>query len=98
MIIKVILALIALFMFSVFVYKLFKGEYDNVSLNLFSDKFIQKFVGVSILLIAFASIMRFGLLKSAFNGVLGTTLTIVGFILLSYLVWNLFIKSSKKSK
>jgi hypothetical protein len=92
MIIKLLLSLIALFAFTIFVHKLYKGEYEN----LFSNKLVQKFTGISILLIVIASIIRFGLLKFAFSGVLGTTLTIVGFIFISYLVWNLFIKSSKK--
>lgn len=94
MIFKAIFLLIILFAFTIFFYKLYKGDYENIV----SNKNVQRFMGISILLIAFASIMRFGLLKFAFNGVLGTTLTIVGFILLSYIVWNLFIKSSKKSK
>ncbi len=89
MIIKLVLSIIALFAFTIFVHKLYKGEYEN----LFSNKLIQKFTGASIILIVIASIIRFGLLRFVFNGVLGATLTIVGFILIAYIVWNLFIKS-----
>jgi hypothetical protein len=61
------------------------GEYKNI----FSNKIIQKFTGFSILLIMIALIIKFKLL----SGVLGMTLTSIGFILVTYLVWNLFIKS-----
>lgn len=84
-ILPVVLSIILLFILSIFVTKLDNGEYKNI----FSNKIIQKFTGVSILLIMIVLIIKFKLL----TGVLGMTLTSIGFILVTYLVWNLFIKS-----
>lgn len=84
-ILPVVLSIIFLFILSIFVTKLDNGEYKNI----FSNKIIQKFTGFSILLIMIALIIKFKLL----TGVLGMTLTSIGFILVTYLVWNLFIKS-----
>jgi hypothetical protein len=84
-ILTVVLSIILLFILSIFVTKLDNGEYKNI----FSNKIIQKFTGFSILLIMIALIIKFKLL----TGVLGMTLTSIGFILVTYLVWNLFIKS-----
>jgi hypothetical protein len=84
-ILPVVLSIILLFILSIFVTKLDNGEYKNI----FSNKIIQKFTGVSILLIMIALIIKFKLL----TGVLGMTLTSIGFILVTYIVWNLFIKS-----
>lgn len=84
-ILPVVLSIILLFILSIFVTKLDNGEYKNI----FSNKIIQKFTGFSILLIMMALIIKFKLL----TGVLGMTLTSIGFILVTYLVWNLFIKS-----
>jgi VIT1/CCC1 family predicted Fe2+/Mn2+ transporter len=84
-ILPVVLSIILLFILSIFVTKLDNGEYKNI----FSNKIIQKFTGFSILLIMIALIIKFKLL----SGVLGMTLTSIGFILVTYLVWNLFIKS-----
>lgn len=84
-ILPVVLSIILLFILSIFVTKLDNGEYKNI----FSNKIIQKFTGFSILLIMIALIIKFKLL----TGVLGMTLTSIGFILVTYLVWNLFIKS-----
>jgi hypothetical protein len=84
-ILSVVLSIILLFILSIFVTKLDNGEYKNI----FSNKIIQKFTGFSILLIMIALIIKFKLL----TGVLGMTLTSIGFILVTYLVWNLFIKS-----
>jgi VIT1/CCC1 family predicted Fe2+/Mn2+ transporter len=84
-ILTVVLSIILLFILSIFVTKLDNGEYKNI----FSNKIIQKFTGFSILLVMIALIIKFKLL----TGVLGMTLTSIGFILVTYLVWNLFIKS-----
>lgn len=84
-ILPVVLSIILLFILSIFVTKLDNGEYKNI----FSNKIIQKFTGFSILLIMIALIIKFKLL----TGVLGMTLTSIGFILVTYLTWNLFIKS-----
>jgi len=84
-ILTVVLSIILLFILSIFVTKLDNGEYKNI----FSNKIIQKFTGFSILLIMIALIIKFKLL----TGVLGMKLTSIGFILVTYLVWNLFIKS-----
>ena len=84
-ILPVVLSIILLFILSIFVTKLDNGEYKNI----FSNKIIQRFTGFSILLIMIALIIKFKLL----SGVLGMTLTSIGFILVTYLVWNLFIKS-----
>jgi len=84
-ILSVVLSIILLFILSIFVTKLDNGEYKNI----FSNKIIQKFTGFSIIFIMIALIIKFKLL----TGVLGMTLTSIGFILVTYLVWNLFIKS-----
>jgi VIT1/CCC1 family predicted Fe2+/Mn2+ transporter len=83
-ILTVVLSIILLFILSIFVTKLDNGEYKNI----FSNKIIQKFTGFSILLVMIALIIKFKLL----TGVLGMTLTSIGFILVTYLVWKLFIK------
>jgi len=80
----VVISIIFLFILSIFVTKLDNGEYKNI----FSNKIIQKFTGFSILLVMIALIIKFKLL----TGVLGMTLTSIGFILVTYLVWKLFIK------
>ena len=84
-ILPVVLSIILLFILSIFITKLDNGDYKNI----FSNKIIQRFTGFSILLIMIALIIKFKLL----SGVLGMTLTSIGFILVTYLVWNLFIKS-----
>jgi hypothetical protein len=84
-ILPVVFSLILLFILSIFITKLDNGDYKNI----FSNKIIQRFTGFSILLIMIALIIKFKLL----SGVLGMTLTSIGFILVTYLVWNLFIKS-----
>ena len=84
-ILSVVLSIIFLFILSIFVTKLDNGEYKNI----FSNKLIQKFTGISIIFIMIALIIKFKLL----TGVIGMALISVGFILVTYLVWKLFIKS-----
>ena len=81
----VVISIIFLFILSIFVKKFDNGEYKNI----FSNKLIQKFTGISIIFIMIALIIKFKLL----TGVIGMALISVGFILVTYLVWKLFIKS-----
>ena len=81
----VVISIILLFILSIFAKKFDSGEYKNI----FSNKLIQKFTGISIIFIMIALIIKFKLL----TGVIGMALISVGFILVTYLVWKLFIKS-----
>ena len=81
----VAISIILLFILSIFVKKFDSGEYKNI----FSNKLIQKFTGISIIFIMIALIIKF----KPLTGVIGMALISVGFILVTYLVWKLFIKS-----